>query len=110
MIKTKTTKSSKNKNRVVAFKSQKPDSVSTVRPSVKKHSSAPKQKDKMLSCRYELKYRIRESKAHAIANYVQSYLPIDRYSHGQANLEYPVSSLYFDSENIVAVSYNQISF
>jgi len=100
MIKTKTTKSSKNKNRVVALKPQMPNSASTSRSSAKKRFAKLKQKDKMLSCRYELKYRIHESKAQAVAKYVQSYLPIDRYSHGRPNLEYPISSLYFDSVNL----------
>ena len=67
----------------------------TVRP-----SRPEKNKDSMLSCRYELKYRIRESKARAIAQYVQSYIPADQYSRKNPGLEYPISSLYFDSQEL----------
>lgn len=56
-------------------------------------------KDTMLSCRYELKYRIHETKARAIAQYVSAYIPVDHYSQKSPNLEYLISSLYFDSSN-----------
>ena len=59
-----------------------------------------KNKDSMLSCRYELKYRIRESKARAVAQYVQAYIPPDKYARTVPNQEYPLSSLYFDSEGL----------
>ena len=68
--------------------------------SAKRKPAAPKDSDKMLSCRYELKYRIRESKARAIAQYVQSYIDVDHYSKLSPNLEYPISSLYLDSDNL----------
>jgi len=35
--------------------------------------------DKMLACRYELKYHITESKARAVAQFVRQYVPVDRY-------------------------------
>lgn len=57
-------------------------------------------KDTMLSCRYELKYRIRESKAGAIAQYVQSYIHPDKYALKQPGLKYTISSLYFDSNEL----------
>jgi hypothetical protein len=56
--------------------------------------------DTMLSCRYELKYRIRESKARAVAQYVQSYIHPDKYALKQPGLAYSISSLYFDSNNL----------
>ena len=56
--------------------------------------------DKVLSCRHELKYRIRESKARAIAQYIQSYIAPDRYSRKCPDLQYFISSLYFDSEQL----------
>lgn len=59
-----------------------------------------KKSDKMLSCRYELKYRIRETKARALAQYIQSYIPPDAYARKRPGHEYPVSSLYFDSDNL----------
>ena len=55
-------------------------------------------KDNTLLCRYELKYRIRESKAQAIARYIQSYISPDKYSRRLPNFEYPICSLYFDSD------------
>ena len=54
----------------------------------------------MLSCRYELKYRIRETKARAIAQYIQSYISPDAYARKCRGHEYPISSLYFDSDNL----------
>jgi SPX domain protein involved in polyphosphate accumulation len=74
--------------------------VKPAHPKKKKEIAAQLIKDTMLSCRYELKYRIREAKARAIAQYVQSYIAIDRYSLKSPNLKYPVSSLYFDSNNL----------
>ncbi|MHC4882170.1 MAG: VTC domain-containing protein [Planctomycetota bacterium] len=55
-------------------------------------------KDSMLSCRYELKYRIQESKARAIARYIQSYVSADQYCRKCPDYQYPISSLYFDSK------------
>jgi hypothetical protein len=59
-----------------------------------------KRSDSMLSCRYELKYRIRETKARAIAQYIKSYISPDAYARKRPGHEYPVSSLYFDSDNL----------
>ncbi|MBE0535843.1 MAG: polyphosphate polymerase domain-containing protein [Phycisphaerae bacterium] len=58
----------------------------------------PKAKDTMLACRYELKYRISESKARAIAEYVRAYLEPDRYAKLRPRGEYPITSLYLDSD------------
>ena len=59
-----------------------------------------KRSDSMLSCRYELKYRIRETKARAVAQYIQSYISADKYARKRPGHEYPVSSLYFDSDHL----------
>lgn len=67
----------------------------------KLYQSVPRKKDRndtMFSCRYELKYRIRETKARAIAQYIQSYIAADAYARKRPGHEYPVSSLYFDSD------------
>lgn len=53
--------------------------------------------DTTLFCRYELKYRITETKARALAQYVQAYIHPDRYAKSQPGYEYPISSLYLDS-------------
>ncbi|MCD6393741.1 MAG: polyphosphate polymerase domain-containing protein [Planctomycetes bacterium] len=55
-------------------------------------------KDTTLACRYELKYRIPEAKARAIAEYVKSYIHMDRYAKLQPRGEYPIVSLYLDSD------------
>ncbi len=60
----------------------------------------PPRKDTMLSCRYELKYRIREEKARAIAQYIQSYIAADQYSRKCPDFQYFISSLYFDSDEL----------
>lgn len=54
--------------------------------------------DNMFSCRYELKYRISESRARAIARFIKPYLHRDRYAKLQADGTYPIVSLYFDSD------------
>lgn len=58
------------------------------------------QRDSVLSCRYELKYRIRETKARAIAQYIQSYISPDKYSKLCPDYQYLISSLYFDSNDL----------
>jgi SPX domain protein involved in polyphosphate accumulation len=60
----------------------------------------PVRKDSMLSRRYELKYRIPESKARAIERYVQPYIAADQYSRKCPDYQYPISSLYFDSNEL----------
>lgn len=78
--------------------------VQSVNKSDQKTSCQPvlqkKHKDNTLSCRYELKYRILETKARAIARYIQSYISPDPYARKTPNQEYPISSLYFDSNNL----------
>jgi len=56
--------------------------------------------DKTLACRYELKYRLTESRARAVAQFVQQYLPVDRYCKLQRGGDYPIVSLYLDSKNM----------
>lgn len=58
------------------------------------------QEDTVISCRHELKYRISEAKAQAIAKYIIDYINPDRYSIRCDDYAYPVSSLYFDSDGL----------
>lgn len=51
-------------------------------------------------CRYEMKYVISESKAAAIERFIKPYLELDRYCRSQPNSEYPIVSLYLDSDNL----------
>lgn len=62
------------------FVSGKSHSVSDV--TAKYASLRPKKKpsDKVLSCRYELKYRVSEAKAHAIVAFIKLYLHVDEYA------------------------------
>jgi hypothetical protein len=55
--------------------------------------------DPVLSCRYEMKYFISETTAHAINGYLQSRMPLDKYSRREGGF-YPISSLYLDSHNL----------
>lgn len=50
--------------------------------------------------RFELKYRISESKAQQIRFFVQNYLPCDPYGITQSDLSYTVNSLYIDSNEL----------
>lgn len=56
--------------------------------------------DRALGCRFELKYLLTDAKAEALAQYVKSYLSLDRYSKLQPGGFYPIVSLYLDSENM----------
>lgn len=60
----------------------------------------PSGKGDLLACRYELKYRISESKAQAIREYIRPYLPMDHYAMTHPDGQYPISSLYFDSPGL----------
>ena len=55
---------------------------------------------KNLFCRYELKYRITESKAQAVEQFIKPYIHLDRYSKLQPNGAYPIVSLYLDSQDM----------
>ena len=56
--------------------------------------------DNTLKCRHEMKYIITESKAAAIAKFIQPYVHYDRYCKLQPNHIYPIVSLYLDSANL----------
>lgn len=55
--------------------------------------------DNTLFSRYELKYRITESKAAAISKFIKPYLHLDRYSQLRPDGHYPIVSLYLDSHD-----------
>ena len=50
--------------------------------------------------RFELKYLIDERITLAMRDFVGSYLELDEYAVGRANLSYPVHSLYIDSDDL----------
>jgi len=56
--------------------------------------------DRTLSCRHELKYHVNESQANAIAEFIKPYLEVDRYCKLQRSGDYPIVSLYLDSDNL----------
>ena len=56
--------------------------------------------DNTLRCRYEMKYLISKSKAQAIAQFVESHIPLDRYCKLSPTGDYPIVSLYLDSHNL----------
>ena len=57
-------------------------------------------RDPLMRCRYEIKYIISESKAAAIARFIEPYINLDRYSKSQPNGYYPIVSLYLDSDDL----------
>ena len=71
-----------------------PAQVSTVKVPVKPV-------DRSLFCRHEIKYRIYESQAAAVAEFIRPYLQLDRYSKLRRDRAYPIVSLYLDSENLL---------
>jgi hypothetical protein len=56
--------------------------------------------DRTLWSRYEMKYVISESKAAAITQFVEMHLPLDRYCREVPTGDYPIVSLYLDSDNL----------
>ncbi len=56
--------------------------------------------DRTLRCRHELKYHICESKAEAIAQFIQPYMQLDRYCKLHRSGDYPIVSLYLDSGDL----------
>jgi len=70
------------------------------RESVRKTGMSKKFVDNFLSCRFELKYRISESKAVAVEQFVRPYLHLDRYSQLRTGYVYPIVSLYLDSDGL----------
>ncbi len=56
--------------------------------------------DRTLRCRHELKYHISESKAEAIAQFIEPHLQRDRYCKLHRSGDYPIVSLYLDSEDL----------
>ena len=56
--------------------------------------------DPIPRCRYELKYRISESKASAIERFIKPYLHLDHYCKLQPSGAYPIVTLYLDSQNL----------
>lgn len=68
-----------------------------------KVQSAPVKKvnaDRMLACRFEMKYVIDEIKAAGIVRYIRPFLEPDRYSKLQRDGMYPIVSLYLDSPEL----------
>jgi len=53
-----------------------------------------------MACRYEMKYLIDEITAAGIVNYIQPFIPPDRYSKLQRGGMYPIVSLYLDSPDL----------
>ena len=63
-------------------------------------AKAKKSGDRMLACRYELKYLISDAKSAAIDRYIRPFLEYDRYSKLQRGGMYPIVSLYVDSPDM----------
>jgi hypothetical protein len=56
--------------------------------------------DRVMGCRYELKYVTDEAKAEALTQFIKPYLQVDRYSKLQWGEGYPITSLYLDSDDL----------
>ncbi len=56
--------------------------------------------DRMLACRYEMKYVIDEITAAGIVRYIRPFLQPDRYSKLQRGGMYPIVSLYLDAPDL----------
>ncbi len=69
-------------------------------PKVRAERQPKKTVDRMLACRYELKYLVTEIQAAAIAKYIGPFLEPDRYSKLRRGGHYPIVSLYLDSPEL----------
>ncbi len=56
--------------------------------------------DRMLACRYEMKYLIDEIRAAGVVRYIRPFLQPDRYSKLQRGGMYPIVSLYLDAPDL----------
>jgi len=56
--------------------------------------------DRMMACRAEMKYLVSESTAAAMTQFMKPYIPVDRYCKLQRGGDYPIVSLYIDSEKL----------
>jgi len=56
--------------------------------------------DRMLACRFEMKYLIDEIRAAGIVRYIRPFLELDRYSKLQRGGMYPIVSLYLDAADL----------
>jgi len=56
--------------------------------------------DRMLACRFEMKYIIDEIRAAGIVRYIRPFLQPDRYSKLQRGGMYPIVSLYLDAPDL----------
>jgi hypothetical protein len=56
--------------------------------------------DRTLRCRHEMKYHIPESTAEAITQFIKPCIQMDRYSKLHRNGDYPIVSLYLDSNDL----------
>ena len=98
----KQTSSSKGSSSVVPLR----PTTTKKRPPVRSKSNISISKrqgkviDHTISCRHELKYLVSESKARALARFVETYLPLDRYCKSRPSGAYPIVSLYLDSHNL----------
>ena len=56
--------------------------------------------DRMLACRYEMKYHITETQAAAITEFKKPFVALDRYCKLQPSRDYPIVSMYLDSGDL----------
>jgi hypothetical protein len=56
--------------------------------------------DRMLACRFEMKYLIDEIRAAGIVRYIRPFLQLDRYSKLHRGGMYPIVSLYLDAPDL----------
>lgn len=69
-------------------------------PTAQSERQPKKTVDRMLACRYELKYLVTEIQAAGIASYIGPFLEPDKYSKLQRAGQYPIVSLYLDSPEL----------
>ncbi len=60
----------------------------------------PPPKDRMMGCRFELKYLIPPSLVNPIRCYISDYIEADPYSQAQQHGFYTIGTLYLDSHNL----------
>ena len=70
------------------------------KPKLQSERQPKKMVDRMLACRFEMKYLVTEIQAAAIEMYIRPFLEPDRYSKLQRGGHYPIVSLYLDSPDL----------
>lgn len=87
------------KPEIVPLREKAPETKPRIaQPSTPRPKNPPK--DRMMGCRFELKYLIRPSLVNPIRRYISDYIELDPYSRVQQDGFYTIGTLYLEAHNL----------